>query len=685
MSSSSVLEPLLGEPLLAAPVTPEPVEAAPTGAASSLLFAAGVEPTRHLRRLGSRPAAGGSGAVLGPVEVAGGAVVRIPVLDGGTGYVDPRVIVCGRGSGARAAAVVVDGVVTAITIEAGGRRYADATAQLVDGAIVVLVGDSISTDMPQHGIPGESFWFQLQRALQEQNPGRRLHFFNRAIGAQTWSTFNDLAHANHPAWYCNHAKPWLHYLAELQPDLVVVAFGMNDRQNFRPRHMAAAIAKLRAFARAPDIVLATPLMPSASSANPNMSSPASQAGRDFVAGFVRAYALANDHGLLDFHRRLRMVRDGIDVRQSVLRVPVGGERRPLPWQADAACADFYLAADFGPVDADFWAGRRIDVATAPQGVNAAAVLRIEDADGRVAVSVIDRHPQRDVESVGLRRRSDLATPRQGALVIEVWCQDVRTEVRVNGTRVLGEVVCRCGGLVAPALSSSAAAEATITFAAGDYLRCPAALTDLDLYGGADSPFLGNGMNHPSSIALRHVIAPVIHNSDWRATPVGVGGGANAAFVGVGEPVPQAHLHVTKRRSGVSTPPEADADHLLLEDADAAGVTLRTGPAGTARWVAASPADARRFVQSFDHAADAYSEAIGGAVQRRLSRSVDAHHVPVQLPSYSVAQLPLDIGAGSLAFCPDEADGAVLVFFDGAQWRRVTDRAVATAPLPSTAP
>lgn len=51
--------------------------------------------------------------------------------------------------------------------------------------------------------------------------------------------------------------------------------------------------------------------------------------------------------------------------------------------------------------------------------------------------------------------------------------------------------------------------------------------------------------------------------------------------------------------------------------------------------------------------------------------------PPKLPSHAVAGLPAaaTVGAGAMAFCTDESGGAVPVFSDGSDWRRVTDRAV----------
>ena len=48
---------------------------------------------------------------------------------------------------------------------------------------------------------------------------------------------------------------------------------------------------------------------------------------------------------------------------------------------------------------------------------------------------------------------------------------------------------------------------------------------------------------------------------------------------------------------------------------------------------------------------------------------------VQLPQYSVSNLPSAAEGGILIYVVDETGGSVVAFSDGTQWRRVTDRAV----------
>ena len=62
----------------------------------------------------------------------------------------------------------------------------------------------------------------------------------------------------------------------------------------------------------------------------------------------------------------------------------------------------------------------------------------------------------------------------------------------------------------------------------------------------------------------------------------------------------------------------------------------------------------------------------------VSPKVASVNVPFELPSYTVTNLPTSgIGAGAMAYATNETGGAVPCFYDGSNWRRVTDRAVAS--------
>jgi len=75
--------------------------------------------------------------------------------------------------------------------------------------------------------------------------------------------------------------------------------------------------------------------------------------------------------------------------------------------------------------------------------------------------------------------------------------------------------------------------------------------------------------------------------------------------------------------------------------------------------------------AFDHGA--LNKVLDQMVYLAVERA-DATKVP-----YKVAHLPSASasGAGALRYCTNETGGAVMVFSDGTNWRRVTDRAVAS--------
>ena len=56
--------------------------------------------------------------------------------------------------------------------------------------------------------------------------------------------------------------------------------------------------------------------------------------------------------------------------------------------------------------------------------------------------------------------------------------------------------------------------------------------------------------------------------------------------------------------------------------------------------------------------------------------VEDNGLPV-FPSYNVTTLPSSSPAGAMVFVPNETGGAVMCFFDGTNWRRMTDRAIAS--------
>lgn len=81
----------------------------------------------------------------------------------------------------------------------------------------------------------------------------------------------------------------------------------------------------------------------------------------------------------------------------------------------------------------------------------------------------------------------------------------------------------------------------------------------------------------------------------------------------------------------------------------------------------------------DNTAELRSTDYTGATQGSIgvNGKESSTDLPFKLPSYTVAGLPTNVSAGAMAYCTNETGGAVPVFYDGSDWRRVTDRAVAS--------
>lgn len=114
------------------------------------------------------------------------------------------------------------------------------------------------------------------------------------------------------------------------------------------------------------------------------------------------------------------------------------------------------------------------------------------------------------------------------------------------------------------------------------------------------------------------------------------------------------------------------------DIDTAGGEIKFSVSGV---VAANKIPGRlTFLLADGVTADNKTEVLRAEVATGLSmfgaNSVIDQNRHFRARSYTVAGLPATPAAGSIAYCSNEVGGAVMVFGDGTNWRRVTDRAIA---------
>jgi lysophospholipase L1-like esterase len=647
----------------------------------SMIFPSTLVPSKHLRQFSTQQSSAGAGVRLGVPTVAAGAVTGISVVAGGGDY-GPycRVLISGDGFNATAHPTIVGGVITAIVVDTGGAGYSSGNVNVyvVDGPVVVVVGDSISTEDPPPDNTTESQWTLIKRAIQRDNPSVAVNIFNRAVGAQTFTNYSTTANSNFPIWYNNTGKAWLEYIRELQPDLVIVAFGMNDRENFVFSQFKSGMLTMLAWTRKPDIVFITNAIPSKLAADPNISGDLAQTGRDATAGYVRSWAEYFGLGLVDLHRQSRLVRDGLDYRQSCLKAVYSTRVFASPWTSIVRCQDFYVSATFSAIAAGWWTGRIIKFDIGMTGVNSQTQIFVDDDAGSLRFRLRDIVPFPSVlYSDQIVLTTPYPTPTSGDVVVEVTIYDTWGEVKVNGNVLYSGTMPRYSGTFYPKIDAGVE-NPTITFNAGEFVQQTPRLTDYQIWGyGTGNAYKGNAQNHPSSVGVKHLWAPVIFGTNWAHSPVTISGQtkATANFIGIGERNPLGLLHITK--VGRSTPidPIGNANNLILQDEVSPGLSFLSSRTGVGRINMGDEDAPDQFIQAYNHNDNTWTMTHSGTLIRRTYVNKEQVFIPAGIPSYAKASLPSANGTPSWIFVSDATGGAIPAFNDGSNWRRSDDRTI----------
>jgi len=179
---------------------------------------------------------------------------------------------------------------------------------------VVIMGDSISTDGPNALSNADSMVSIITRKIVSDNNGRKITVTNRAIGGQTWLNANTKP-TGFPLWYEDTSKNWLDYVRNDSPDLLILAFGMNDANGFNAGALHAVVNKINEWDKVPSLLFITNPVPAISTTWCNGSgfyATIYQEGRDWAAGYARSYAKFYGYSILDINRQFCLLRDGRD-------------------------------------------------------------------------------------------------------------------------------------------------------------------------------------------------------------------------------------------------------------------------------------------------------------------------------------------------------------------------------------
>ena len=393
-------------------------------------------------------------------------------------------------------------------------------------AIVVGMGDS-TTRLGSAVEWSESMTTYLQRRLDEQIPRAAdlIRYVNRGIGAMTWAQASaDRLPVSPGSWHPDPAKPWIEYVLDLAPDLIVLNLGVNDLGSFNLRHLRHLVARIEAASatrlagggRGIDIVFVTPFVPSlyAPRQFAYLSAREGQEGADFVAGYIRSFCHRYGYGLIDQHRASRLARDGVDpCQQPMTRVVTDQAGVTLPYTLPAEATDFgFEIVTTGGQAQDFWDRGSIEVTLSPAAGN---VLLLErDKSGRMATTVFAG------EGVVSRTRavSDTGCYTGENVDLHVYVSGSRLTVTRGLWSVLDTTIERHGGLFRPTISRVPAGVSDAAFtirqaSIGQPTRSMPFATDAELFGTYTGgqigstllPHGGNGINHLTSLGVRLVL------------------------------------------------------------------------------------------------------------------------------------------------------------------------------------
>lgn len=382
---------------------------------------------------------------------------------------------------------------------------------------VVLLGDSLSTYFAQALGRSDMLADNLRASIERQiGP---VVFWDRGIGGMTiGGLMAPIPAASSVTWNVIPSKTWISYAQDLQPDLVVLAFGMNDSGTISHNRIQAVVDAMKGWAKVPDIVFATNLVPSLRD-GPLQEGPSGQTGRHAAAGWIRSYAGFNGFGVLDFHRENCKARDGFDPCSSVL---ADGET------VDAECVGAVnICAGTRPVR-DFKARLKLDPTawmtgdylTVSLGSGASDYLHIAKVDAtHLTFSLVGGSA------------SDLVVYASQTVTVAVPSTTVNyhyTVEKMDDRVMVYRDLDNFGAYVEPIFSSKIIAQGAeftpvvlsngalklvaVDFTYGDEkTNCPT-ISDSELWGPGDHG--GTGWNHPSSRVASDIYRPVLERVTW---------------------------------------------------------------------------------------------------------------------------------------------------------------------------
>ncbi|HAI2468372.1 TPA: SGNH/GDSL hydrolase family protein [Escherichia coli] len=369
---------------------------------------------------------------------------------------------------------------------------------------IVLVGDSLSAPYNISTVDRSSiFAAHLKRVLQEKFPSSTL--FNRAIGGMRYYDLGKdtpaiTSYNSQYPWYSDTNRRWIDYIRDINPDVVIISFGMNDGDgwdvgNFPQKTFFKLMAELNDITSMPEIVFCTNILPSSTTSDSEFSSLEAQNGRNAMAGWTRSYAQYVGAGLIDFNRYFNAVRDGIDVVSgNYVRATISKDVT-LPYEYEDLSYAYSVSIQF------------VDIEILSSGIQfQLSSYHNNFINLKYTGSAFETtHYTASTGTVGVFMRNivKLSAPL-GLFSVEFKLIGNFVEITLNDNEILfSSNIVRFGGLFYPRIGGSG--NCKIDMQPMIPVKLKKSMTNEDVY----SPGSGNNKNHPTAYASSRIYPPVL--------------------------------------------------------------------------------------------------------------------------------------------------------------------------------
>ena len=410
---------------------------------------------------------------------------------------------------------------------------------------VVFAGDSVS----RWGVAEFSYFATIcalvKEAFLRDNPGINFEWFNRGVGGANWETLNSIPTNTNVDWYTDDEKPWLEYIEELEPDLVIVSCSRNGASAFEWTHMTDALTTIDGWTKPCDVLVCNSVGETQTALTEDWIT--KRTGWESAEQAIRAYCLWAGIGLIDTGSMESFARFGFaqeymaQLRDTVtFGAGTGMQQIALPWTAGTEVYGYTLSCrvkigGWDDMDNEVRFSLAGSLATNMNGC--ALILRRDIADDSISYEVRIT----DTEAGAASTWTLVAETDAG-----VTCSDaeiITIVVGVQGSRLQlhfpneGEpqaplyiTIPRNGGMFAPTITCAAGTIGTgaielsgltdkPTYCAAsrprpEILYMPV-LTDREFASPSDEDFDWGGSGpHPGSLAVPRIYWPAVFVNDY---------------------------------------------------------------------------------------------------------------------------------------------------------------------------